>query len=34
MVYEKVKADGAVIKAPSVTCRVLDSVPVMFKLAE
>jgi hypothetical protein len=34
MDYDKVKADGTVIQAPRFTYRVLDSVPVVFQLAE
>jgi hypothetical protein len=34
MGYDKVKADGTVIAAPPFTYRVLDSVPVLFQLAE
>ncbi|MFP7723617.1 hypothetical protein [Lysobacter sp. A3-1-A15] len=34
MGYDKVKADGTVIRAPRFTYRVLDSVPVAFQLAE
>jgi hypothetical protein len=34
MSYDKVQTDGTVIKAPSITYRVLDSVPVIFQLAE
>jgi len=32
--YDKTMPDGLVIKAPSVTYRVLDSVPVLFQIAE
>jgi hypothetical protein len=32
--YDKVKADGTVMEAPRFTYRVLDSVPVLFQLAE
>ena len=34
MGYDKVMADGTVITAPRFTYRVLDSVPVVFQLAE
>ena len=34
MGYDKVKADGTVITAPRFTYRVLNSVPVVFQLAE
>lgn len=34
MGYDKIKADGTVIEAPQFTYRVLDSVPVVFQLAE
>ncbi|MGJ4728623.1 hypothetical protein [Luteimonas sp. SDU101] len=34
MIYDKTTADGRVIKAPSITYRVLDSVPILFQIAE
>ena len=34
MNYDKVTSAGTVIKAPAFTYRVLDSVPVLFHLAE
>ena len=34
MIYDKTKTDGTRIVAPSVTYRVLDSVPVIFQLFE
>lgn len=34
MSYDKIKADGTVIKAIPFTYRVLDSVPVIFQIAE
>jgi phosphoglycerol transferase MdoB-like AlkP superfamily enzyme len=32
--YDKINADGFVVKAPAFTRRVLDSAPVIFQLAE
>jgi hypothetical protein len=34
MVYDKTLPDGSRVKAPSFTYRVMDSVPVVFQLAE
>ena len=34
MSYDKIKSDGTTIEAPQFTYRVLDSVPVIFQLAE